>query len=146
MYFRSAHFYMLVGFIVMYFIAIIAVNMSGDLFFIFIAIISLLGIGLTVLFTGLKFLPKPLNNFTFCIASICLTLALLNVIGQDDKSLLITFFGTDILFVKLLYLDEIDLLDEHLTILGVITRVLVGAFYGFILDSIQSLSRRLGND
>ncbi|MER2037138.1 MAG: hypothetical protein ABS944_03265 [Solibacillus sp.] len=121
-------------------------NMFWHPSLIFLGIISLIGIPFTLVFSGIKFLPKPFNNFTFCIAALCFGLSLLNVIGQDDKGLLITFFGTDILFVKLLYLEDINLMDERLTTIGVIARVVVGAFYGFVLDSIQYLLLRLNRD
>lgn len=142
---RSFLFKLLVGELVIYSICLILLRQSlpfAQQFAILTFIVTIIAIPTTVIIAGIKYAPKPFNNFMTWFSFILFVICILNAIGQDDKNLLITLFGADVLYRQLLHLPYIATVEVNITLIGYITRVGLGVFYGGLVDLFLRLRKK----
>lgn len=145
MFHRSFLFKLLVGEIVIYSICLILLRQSlpfADELVILPFIVTIIAIPITVMIAGVKYAPKPFNNFMTWFSFVFFVICILNAIGQDDKNLLITGIGADVPYQQLLNFPYMTTFEGNITLVGYITRVGLGAFYGGLVDLFLRLRKK----
>ena len=118
-------------------------NDSEGLIILFI--LSILAMPVVIIIAGKQYAPKPYNYCAIWSGLLFVGICVLNAIGQDDKNLLVVFFGIDVIYVELLYMESIRaylITDDGITFVGYVVRVVLGVIYGGILDLIVYIVRR----
>ncbi len=142
---HSFLFKLLVGELVIYSISLILLRQSlrfTEQLAILPFLVTIIAIPITIIIAGVKYAPKPFNNFMTWFSFIFLVICILNAIGQDDKNLLMVVFGADVLYQQLLHLPYMVTVEGEITLVGYITRGGLGAFYGGLFDLFMLVRRK----
>ena len=118
---------------------------NGSEGLIILFILSILALPVVIIIAGKQHAPKPFNYCAIWSGLVFVGICVLNAIGQDDKNLLMAFFGIDVVYIELLYTESIRsylITDDGITFVGYVVRVVLGAIYGGIVDLIVFIARR----
>ena len=111
-----------------------------------IGVLVLIVFPITLILAGRRFARFPFNNFTTWIGFIMIGICILHWISQDDKGLGMTLFTLDFVFMWLLYhykFGEYLMVNGNFVFFGYFTRVVLGCFYGILLDVFVYIMKKI---
>ncbi len=142
MFYKSMHFFWLIGCFLMFIVGVTALQFFWHIVFTYLVVFGMLGFTVTLVLAGKKYAPRPFNNYATWFAVICVGIVGFHAIGQDDKWLLITLLGADQLFLNTIQHSSFEpytTANDQLTVVAYMIRIVIGALYGAIVDGIVFL-------
>lgn len=137
---HSKRFIVLIVAVTVFVGCLITLKLSPGANVLFPGILSIIVMPVALILTGAKYAPKPFNNFTTWFGIVFIGICILNVVGQDDKNLLISLLSFDVVFTNLIYNESLRPIlfnEEHFTFIAYVIRVGLGMLYGAIIDLLK---------